>query len=80
MTRIGGQSGSGRSAAWNAGVQYLRRTLPIGVPGPTRHSASFSSGVSMRYLLLGQQGLAQAPSGDDRFVRGHSRVRDKGQS
>src|ERR1700675_4482288 len=40
-----------RSAEIPTGNQYLRKNAPIGVPGPTRVSISFSSLVSMRSLL-----------------------------
>src|SRR5215212_6325146 len=46
-TRNGGQSGLGSSAEVAAGSQYWRNMLPINVPGPTRHSASLSSMLSM---------------------------------
>src|SRR5215831_14035713 len=42
-TRTGGPSGSAISRASNAGIQYLRIALPIGVPGDTRVISSFSS-------------------------------------
>src|SRR6516162_10913446 len=50
-TRTGGHSGSGNSRARNAGIQYLRKTLPIGVPGPVLVTSSLSSRVSMGGFL-----------------------------
>src|SRR5215204_4182606 len=46
-TRIGSESGPDSSEDKTAGTQYSRIRLPIGVPGPTRQSSSFSSRVSM---------------------------------
>src|SRR5438105_15870339 len=46
-TRLGAQSGSGRSTERIAGSQYRRNTSPMGVPGPTRHRSSFSCFVSI---------------------------------
>src|SRR5579871_4790198 len=52
FTRTGGPSGLGSSVESSAGVQYCRMSSPIGVPGPTRVSSSFSSFDSIRRLLL----------------------------
>src|SRR6266542_1697474 len=49
LTRTGGPSTSTSSAS-RAGIQYLRRRPPMGVPGPTRVKSSFSSFVSIRPL------------------------------
>src|SRR5437764_3631495 len=46
-TRIGLESRSGSSFESSTGCQYWRSISPVGVPGPTRHSSSLSSLVSM---------------------------------
>ena len=53
LTRTGGQSGSAISHDRQAGIQYRRIALPIGVPGPTRVISSFSFGGSIGDFLLG---------------------------
>ena len=50
-TRTGGQSASAISLDRQAGIQYRRIALPIGVAGPVRVISSFSSFESMRVLL-----------------------------
>src|SRR6185436_14429553 len=45
--RIGEQSGEGSSLDIIAGIQYSRRTLPIGVPGPVCVTRSLSDFVSI---------------------------------
>src|SRR6185369_6539170 len=52
LTRTGGQSGSAISRDRQAGIQYRRIALPIGVPGSTRVISSFSFGGSIGDLLL----------------------------
>ena len=51
-TRTGRPSASGSSSESRAGTQYSRMNLPIGVPGPTRVSSSFSSLFSMLFAFL----------------------------
>src|SRR5436190_2027320 len=46
LIRIGGQSADGSSLDIIAGIQYCRRTLPIGVPGPVCVTRSLSDFVS----------------------------------
>ena len=43
VTRTGAESFCARSAARSAGIQYLRKSSPIGVPGPVRVRNSLSS-------------------------------------
>ena len=50
LTRSGSLSGLGICADVQTGSQYLRITLPIGVPGPTRVIRSFSSRLSIVHL------------------------------
>ena len=45
--RMGGQSGEASSLDIMAGIQYSRRTLPIGVPGPVCVTRSLSDFVNM---------------------------------
>src|SRR3954447_7916639 len=52
LTRTGGESGSAISHDRQAGIQYRRIALPIGVPGPTRVISSFSFGGSIGDFLL----------------------------
>src|SRR5437762_13281735 len=47
LTRTGGLSGSAISHDRQAGIQYRRIALPIGVPAPTRVTSSFSFGGSI---------------------------------
>ena len=46
-TRSGEPSGTSNSEDMKAGIQCSRMRLPMGVPGPTLVSSSFSSAVSM---------------------------------
>src|SRR5581483_2803224 len=54
LTRIGGQSGEGSSSERTAGIQYSRKTLPMGVPGPTRQRYSLSTLLSIQFSFYSQ--------------------------
>src|SRR4051794_32464356 len=58
-TRKGSASGPGNSVESAAGTQYSRRKAPIGVPGPTRVSNSFSSLLSMTTSCVSNHRSAQ---------------------
>src|SRR5919199_1089088 len=53
-TRTGSLSAAGSSSESMAGSQYSRKSLPMGVPGPTWAISSFSSWLSIRLRQYGR--------------------------
>ena len=52
-TRAGGPPGSESCSLMNAGIQYRRSRLPMGVPGPTRVSVMTSCATAIESSFLG---------------------------